>query len=834
MAELPPGVDLEAFKRWTPRAQEQALEALRKMGHRTWRPFWCKNPQCSGEPHGEWRWNHARADQRPPTDTEWLVWLLLSGRGSGKTRTGSEYINRAVAVDSPRVAIIAGTAPDARDIMVEGESGIVTISKPDQRPAYEPSKRRLTWPNGAVGTIFSAEEPDRLRGPEHYCFVAGTMIETIGGPVPIEHVHVGDLVWTRDGLFPVAEARSRPAAVITRNFGKATLTGTPDHPIATRGGWVPLGDVRPDDKIIWWDESRTGIEDETDAGAVGQRPGNHRCCGRAGCGNATVVPSPTAGKSTISTTTTAMTASTTSPAFPPTTTKPSTDTNPTPSPAPSVSATSSCGADGASCATTVATTTGVPARHDPTPVGPWPSPGYAGGADKGSSPGRASTAPSPALTGHEQTRTVFNLTVAQAHEYVANGIVVHNCAWWDEPAHAPLVQECWDNLMFGLRLGRQPRVIATSTPKPRPWLKELVKEPTTRVARASTYANLANLAPAFAQRVIARYEGTRLGKQELHGEILEDVEGALWTFAMIEVDRVEDIPEPLVRIVVAIDPAGSSRSTANETAIIAVGRGESGHIYILRDRSGHYSPNGWATAAIELHDELSADAIVAEKNFGADMVASNMRMSGFTGRLVTVQARRGKELRAEPVVGLYEQHLVHHVGVFGDLEDQMASWVPYSGAASPDRLDALVYAVMFVSARADQATIASPVDADIIEGGHGRIPAPGYMRDLMGPAGRIGRGPVIDTGEAQPAVVRTVGNVPIVDTTPTRADQHLVVRIGGGLEAVTELLAGLPGSHVPEHIDHDDYVVATSNAGFLRFAITQQGYGEVLSASSAE
>ena len=272
-----------------------------------------------------WTWNHARADQHPPGDTEWLTWLLLSGRGSGKTRAGAEYTHRMSKV-SARMALVGATGPDARDIMIEGESGLITIAPPGMRPHYEPSKRRLTWPNGSIATVFSAEEPDRLRGPEH---------------------------------------------------------------------------------------------------------------------------------------------------------------------------------------------------------------AY---------------------------------------------------AWVDEPAHFALVQEVWDNLMFGLRIGRRPRVVATSTPKPRPWVKELVKDTSTRVARASTYDNLDNLAPAFAERVIKRYAGTRLGRQELHGEILEDVEGALWTWEMIEPDRVAIAPQ-FQRVVVSVDPAGGAKRANDETGIVVVGRaGE--HLYVLADYTG--------------------------------------------------------------------------------------------------------------------------------------------------------------------------------------------------------------------------------------------------------
>ncbi len=443
----PPATD--AYRTWSPAAQEKALQALRERTTKEWRPFYCPDPVCDGNPHGEWEWNHARADQRPPTDNDWLVWLLMSGRGTGKTRTGTEFVHRATK-KLPRIALVAGTSTDAREVMLEGESGILSIAPPDHRPFYEPSKKRLTWPNGSVATLYSAEEPDRLRGPEHYL------------------------------------------------------------------------------------------------------------------------------------------------------------------------------------------------------------------------------------------------------------------AWLDEPAHWPLVQECWDNLLFGLRLGSRPRIICTTTPKSRPWMKELIADSRTRKVSVSTYANLANLSPVFAERVIGRYEGTRLGRQELHGELLTDVEGALWVWEMIEENR-EPLPDSFDRVIVAIDPAGSAKKSADETGIIVAGS-VGNECYILEDRSGHYSPHGWAKAAESCYHRWDADAYVAEVNFGADMVISNMRASGIEGRIIEQRSARGKELRAEPVVGMYEQGKIHHTETFETLEAQMTEWVPSESRNSPDRVDALVFAVTELQKRRQKAGMANPAN----------------------------------------------------------------------------------------------------------------------------
>jgi phage terminase large subunit-like protein len=453
-------IDPEVYRRWTPAAQEKALQMLRERQNSKWRPFYCKDVTCNGQPHGDWAWNHARADQRPPTDLDWVVWLLKSGRGSGKTRTGTEITHR-MSEKVPRISLIGPTTSDIRDIMLEGESGLLNVFPPGKRPLHEPSKRRLTWPNGCTATLFTAEEPDRLRGPESY-FV-----------------------------------------------------------------------------------------------------------------------------------------------------------------------------------------------------------------------------------------------------------------WADEPAHWPLVQDVWDNMMFGLRLGERPWVVATTTPKPRPLLKDLMKERTTRISVASTYDNLANLSPVFAERIIAKYEGTRLGRQELHAEVLEDVEGALWSWELIERARVAVEPE-LRRIVVGVDPAGSKKKSADETGIVVVGEAD-GELFVLEDLSGHYSPYEWASKANAAYTKWSADAIVAEKNFGGDMVAHTIRTSGYTDARVLVRStRRSKALRAEPIVGRYEKDEghVHHVGTgLGDLETQMTEWVPAEDADSPDRVDALVYACTELLKNAVPAAVSSPAKLRIVRGG---------------------------------------------------------------------------------------------------------------------
>jgi phage terminase large subunit-like protein len=392
----------------------------------------------------DWRF-WARPNQLPPAG-EWRIWLLLAGRGFGKTRTGAELVRARVASGSARrIALVAPTAADARDVMVEGESGILTISPNRERPQYEPSKRRLTWPNGAIATLFSADEPERLRGPQH--------------------------------------------------------------------------------DLAWCDE----------------------------------------------------------------------------------------------------------------------------------------------------------------------------LAAWRYP-------EAWDMLMFGLRLGQDPRAVVTTTPRPNPLLRRLLADPRVVVTRGRTAENRGNLAPAFLEQIVRRYEGTSLGRQELDGEVFEDVRGALWSRALIDAARASIKPE-LARIVVAIDPAVASGEQADETGFIVAGADSGGRGYVLADVSGRYAPAEWARAAITAYRAHAADRVIAEVNNGGEMVEATLRMVDPSVPFRAVRAARGKTARAEPIAALYEQGRIHHVGGFPQLEDQMCAFVPGAKrgsrngfardatSGSPDRVDALVWAL---------------------------------------------------------------------------------------------------------------------------------------------
>jgi phage terminase large subunit-like protein len=275
-------------------------------------------------------------------------------------------------------------------------------------------------------------------------------------------------------------------------------------------------------------------------------------------------------------------------------------------------------------------------------------------------------------------------------------------AW--KGANKERVPEAWSNLLMGLRLGQAPRLAVATTPKPVPIIRDLVSDATCHVTRGSTYDNRANLAPTFFQSIITRYEGTRLGRQELNAELLEDVEGALWSLGMIDRWRVLEAP-PLVRVAVGVDPKASVEADS-ETGIVAAGLGADGHFYILEDASLNSSPEQWGRAVVNAYTCHKADRIVPEVNQGGDMVVSVLRAVNANASIRPVHASRGKLTRAEPVAALYEQGKVHHVGAFAKLEDQMTTWVP--GMPSPDRMDALVWALTDLMGGGLVGTLANP------------------------------------------------------------------------------------------------------------------------------
>lgn len=305
-----------------------------------------------------------------------------------------------------------------------------------------------------------------------------------------------------------------------------------------------------------------------------------------------------------------------------------------------------------------------------------------------------------------------------------------DCAWGDELAKWRYARETWDQLQFGLRLGNRPRQIVTTTPRPIPILKEILAASTTVVTRGVTLDNQANLAAPFIKYITEKYAGTRLGRQELSAEILDDVPDALWTRVALDRDRrkPEQIPQ-LKRVVIAIDPAAKKNDMPEDgaaTGIVVAGVGEDNRGYVLDDATCRESPNGWARMAVACFDRYQGDCIVGEINNGGDMVASTVRAVRPSVPFKEVHASKGKWTRAEPIAALYEQGRISHVGTFASLEDEMVNFGPNGmvGDASPDRVDALVWAltelfpVMTKKVAPKKAIQRTPVIADDRDG-HG-------------------------------------------------------------------------------------------------------------------
>lgn len=273
-------------------------------------------------------------------------------------------------------------------------------------------------------------------------------------------------------------------------------------------------------------------------------------------------------------------------------------------------------------------------------------------------------------------------------------------AWCDELA-AWRYQEAWDMLMFGLRLGDNPQVVVTTTPRPYPILMELLKLPTTYTTIGSTYENRSNLAPAFFTEIITKYEGSTLGRQELMAEIIEEVPNAMWTWTNLDKNRIkyddmDKLPE-FLSIVLAIDPATSNRNSSAQTGMCVAAYGEDDHFYILHLDAIKTTPEQWARRAIRLFEQYNCDKMIAEVNNGGDLVASVIRAANPLQKVISVHASRGKTTRAEPIAALYEQNRVHHLGTFVDAEKQMCAFNPLENPYGlKDMVDAMVWAMTWL------------------------------------------------------------------------------------------------------------------------------------------
>jgi phage terminase large subunit-like protein len=353
----------------------------------------------------------------------------------------------------------------------------------------------------------------------------------------------------------------------------------------------------------------------------------------------------------------------------------------------------------------------------------------------------------------------FRASVYSSEEYDELRGPQHHLGWADEPAKYRYLEQTLDNFFFGLRLGANPQACFTTTPRNVAALRGLLKDPLTVVTRGPTDDNLGNLSPVY-QAIVRKYRGTRLGRQELNAELLEDTPGALWTLAVIDRTRLGKLPEgvDLVRAVVAVDPQAKSAQASEskkaerlveeeqqtETGIVVAARGSDDRGYVLADMTISGRPEAWAARAVAGYRDFSADRIVGEANNGGEMVEAVIKAQDRHVPVRLVHASRGKVTRAEPISLLYERGIVSHVGAFSELEDQMTTWVP--GDRSPDRMDALVWALTELFGR----DLASMVDDSHFAGALGAKPERHVDMNLD-------RGSVSDLGDMNLGVTSTGG-----------------------------------------------------------------------------
>jgi len=539
-------------------AVTKEIEAEANSPKRRW---YCTRNECDGEPHAGFHWcdhpidsdshtpycKHARTPQRPPhsdPDGPWLTWFFSGGRGTGKTRAGSEWVLDLVWNQGyKRIALVGRTPADVRDVMIYGDSGIMSVSDPHPRPTHEPTKRRLVWPNGAQAFTYSAAAPSQLRGPQHdaaWCVAAGELVSTKRGETPIEKVLVGDYVMTRCGWKRVlAATQTNPNAEVLELHTEAgqVLRCTPNHKVLANGVWVEAQDVVPSDSLIVW----ISPTDRQRGLSLTEAVGHFRKMATTKTAQAAFSTSSSGNKPTVRgllrtklsttlTTTSQITSRATSLLWigrnTYDTTTPSVDLALPMKQQGLVQRRFGKLASHKRLFATSAERTITPSVCEPSSVH-----------------GRVlmNTCVSAVLR-KGQTAAVYDLTVDGAHEFFASEILVHNCdelaAWTDAPKGDTL-DTSWNNLMLGLRLGIDPKCLVTTTPKRVKLVRQVMERRTTVITNGTTYDNLKNLAPSFREQVLSAYAGTRIGRQELDGVILTDVEGALWSLEMIDATRGE-------------------------------------------------------------------------------------------------------------------------------------------------------------------------------------------------------------------------------------------------------------------------------------------------------
>lgn len=637
----------------------------------------------------------------------------MAGRGFGKTRLAAEDMAwYALTHPGHRLAVVAPTYADARDTCVEGESGLLACLPREEVRLWNRSLGEILLANGARFKLFSADEPDRMRGPQFHrawCVAEGTPVATAMGEVSVEDVRIGDLVLTSAGYRRVGATGSRGADLyrLTLADGRV-LEGSGEHPIATDRGWVALRSIRSTDRIWTWhdDGGRT-------RGAISSpTKEDKRFTTIEWSGNGTMGRSPLAGTSTTSTGTVWTTALPTYNSSPAASIESSTVAS-APTPAGSVAGASSPRGLAVRCIARDAEAVCLSAAADSSRVS-------AACAGPSSRPAMATIAVSGASIWVGAGRVV-NLQVEGTPEFFANGILTHNC---DELA-AFRYPETFDTLMMGLRLGEHPQVVATTTPRPTRGLRDLMARPDVRVTRGSTFDNAANLAPAALEALRRRYGGTRLGRQELEGELLEDVEGALWRRDWIEATRTATPPLFWQSKVMGLDPSDGTEGGAEQGIAIA-GIGSDWDMYVTHSDGLRVSGLEYCKHAVRLAVEEECSRIVVEKNHGGtflvELLEQAMRLLGLHVGVQVVTASRDKRARAEPVAALYEQGKVRHLGSFLELEDQQTSFTGLEPGPSPDRMDAAVWALTELKGRnwhgpASEEQAAVPYTDQAVAGG---------------------------------------------------------------------------------------------------------------------
>lgn len=666
----------------------------------------------------KWDWRFwARPKQLAPKG-DWRRWLVLAGRGFGKSRLGAEWIRSQVCGPTPLargrcefVALVGETTKDVRDIMVEGKAGILAVHPPDFRPHYEPSKTRVTWANGAVAYLYNATEPDQLRGPafeaswcDELCFIFNTLVATPCGEIGIQDISVGDEVLTRAGCRRVTGTRNRKASVGRIRFDNGTeLIGTAEHPVLLSHGWTSLSDLAIGDMACAMRVSNgkasggipiegkiTNIAEpgrwgeETEPGFIGKFTGPFMVLYRK-------VSTFITRMATIETMPSAIWNCSLAVSTWPITGKPRRFHGPIGRTCPSRSFCASIAGSRLAAVAEEGKRFARDVNSDELRQNGKRA-AHAATAGLGLSADLDTFAVSVVSTWEPVgERTVYNIQVEDQPEYFANGILVHNCKW-------QYASDTWNMLRFTMRDGSNPKIVITTTPRPISLLRELLKDEHTVVTRGSMQENRANLAESYIEDIEKKYAGTRLGRQEIDAEMLDDMPNALWNRDNLDKYRRKpgDIPA-MKRIVVAVDPAAKSnkfREDGAATGIVACGIGTDGRGYVLEDATCRESPDGWARRAVALYDRLEADCIVGEINQGGDMVASVIKSVRPNIPFRTVHATRGKWLRAEPVAALFEQGRMSMVGMFAALEDEMVAFGPdgMADGVSPDHVDSLVHA----------------------------------------------------------------------------------------------------------------------------------------------